>query len=198
VTAGLLVACGIVVLVFALLNLNLPPALLDEACLKTSAGMVRLYVCTCILPSVDACRLAACSKSKHRGSGAALNESTAQVKCADLDENDIAAINKFFEEVSVPDEESMANELGKVCMVAMKGVLGCQCPSGESEDECKHEDMDCASTMYGEIVNTWPIAMIVLGAAGAHLRASNCHTNSQPVRFLARSAMAATGGAVSL
>ena len=74
VTAGLLVACGIVVLVFALLNLNLPPALLEEACLKTSAGMVRLYlntpaawhgsVCTGILALVDACRLAVCSKRK--------------------------------------------------------------------------------------------------------------------------------------
>ena len=104
-----------------------------------------------------------------------MNESTAQVKCADLDENDIAAIDNFFEEVSVPDEESMANELGKVCMVAMKGVLGCECPSGQSEDECKHEDMDCASTMYGEIVNTWPIAMIVLGAAGAPERLELSH-----------------------
>ena len=40
VTAGLLVACGIVTLVFALLNLNLPPAVLDEACVKTVAGAV--------------------------------------------------------------------------------------------------------------------------------------------------------------
>jgi hypothetical protein len=181
VTAGLLVACGIVVLVFALLNLNLPPALLEEACLKTSAGMVRLYliapagwhgsVCTCMLALVDACRLAVCSKSKP------LIECTGQVKCADLDENDIAAIDKLFTEVSVPDEASLTSELGKACMVAMKGIQGCKCPSGESEETCQHEDMDCSSTLYGEIVNAWPIAMIVLGAAG--LSDSNCHTTSQ-------------------
>ena len=42
VTAGLLVACGIVAPVFALLNLNLPPAVLEEACVKGIAGAVRV------------------------------------------------------------------------------------------------------------------------------------------------------------
>lgn len=92
--------------------------------------------------------------------------STPQLSCADLDENDIAVIDKAWEEVSVPDEASLTDEGAKICLREIKRSFGCQCPSGESDETCKHEDMDCASTAYGELVNAWPIAMIVLGAAG--------------------------------
>ena len=42
VTAGLLVACGIVALVFTMMNLELPVTLVNDACTKTAAGVVRL------------------------------------------------------------------------------------------------------------------------------------------------------------
>jgi len=41
VTAGLLVACGIVVLVFAMMHLNLPATLVEDTCTKSMAGVVR-------------------------------------------------------------------------------------------------------------------------------------------------------------
>jgi hypothetical protein len=44
VTAGLLVACGIVVLVFAMMHLDLPATLVEDTCTKSMAGVVRAFV----------------------------------------------------------------------------------------------------------------------------------------------------------
>ena len=52
--------------------------------------------------------------------------------------------------------------VGAACKLESKASFGCTCPTQN------HADCDCTGTAYQAVVEIWPIAMTVLGAAGAH------------------------------
>jgi len=55
VRAGLLVSCGIVIIVVALLNFNFSNGLLEDMCISGAEDVVRVCMCMCLYVCVCVC-----------------------------------------------------------------------------------------------------------------------------------------------
>ena len=53
--AGLLVSCGIVIIVVSLLNFNLPNGVLEDMCISGAEDAVHVCMCMCLYACVCMC-----------------------------------------------------------------------------------------------------------------------------------------------
>lgn len=147
--------CGIVALVFAILHRDLPTSALEVFCDGAGDSLVCTATRFCIGQPDSPTREMRCLLCIEAGcSRVPLTDirivpAPGQAACAEL-------------EVSEAQASSLSLSVGAACKLESKASFGCTCPTQN------HADCDCTGTAYQAVVEIWPIAMTVLGAAGAH------------------------------
>ena len=167
-TAVLQINCGTLALVFCIISLQLPAVALEEFCANAGesavsfqrasapAVMMRKLKCTCCSDE-EAQELphhySRCTSLMMQASSEnlALTLLFVQVACAEFEGSNLQT-------------SSISISVGNSCKRESKASFGCTCSSRN------HEECDCAGTAYQAVADSWPIALILLGATGNRIR----------------------------